>query len=253
MPWTSSSCSSLAATLTTLPNASSTVREARGMALYQNYRPHDFEEVVGQESVVPTLRNALANDQVRQTYLFAGRRGAPAYGRRVKRAPSEAPPPHLVSIICTTDLSGSCRRCARSARRSSSSGRDCRARDEAAAHRRRGGIDVPDAARRLPRRGVDPRPALGSDSGPPKKGGGPSHDQFERAARPRFLSVAGPCAHPPKGLSRVLSRQPAAPRPHAAPLPRRRPSGPWSCRSWTSIRAACRDRPTQGLVHGGSV
>jgi DNA polymerase-3 subunit gamma/tau len=44
-------------------------------ALYRKYRPQDFEEVVGQEPVVRTLRNAIESDQVRQAYLFAGPRG----------------------------------------------------------------------------------------------------------------------------------------------------------------------------------
>ena len=44
-------------------------------ALYRKYRPQDFDEVVGQEAVVRTLRNAVASDQVRQAYLFAGPRG----------------------------------------------------------------------------------------------------------------------------------------------------------------------------------
>jgi DNA polymerase III subunit gamma/tau len=44
-------------------------------ALYRKYRPQDFDEVVGQEAVVRTLRNAIENDQVRQAYLFAGPRG----------------------------------------------------------------------------------------------------------------------------------------------------------------------------------
>jgi DNA polymerase-3 subunit gamma/tau len=44
-------------------------------ALYRKYRPQDFDEVVGQEAVVRTLRNAIAHDQVRQAYLFAGPRG----------------------------------------------------------------------------------------------------------------------------------------------------------------------------------
>ncbi len=44
-------------------------------ALYRTYRPQSFDEVVGQEPVVRTLKNALANDQVRQAYLFAGPRG----------------------------------------------------------------------------------------------------------------------------------------------------------------------------------
>jgi DNA polymerase-3 subunit gamma/tau len=44
-------------------------------ALYRKYRPQDFTEVVGQESIVRTLRNAIENDQLRQAYLFAGPRG----------------------------------------------------------------------------------------------------------------------------------------------------------------------------------
>jgi DNA polymerase III subunit gamma/tau len=44
-------------------------------ALYRKYRPQDFDDVVGQEPVVRTLRNAIANDQVRQAYLFSGPRG----------------------------------------------------------------------------------------------------------------------------------------------------------------------------------
>jgi DNA polymerase III subunit gamma/tau len=44
-------------------------------ALYRKYRPQDFDDVVGQEAVVQTLRNAIESDQVRQAYLFAGPRG----------------------------------------------------------------------------------------------------------------------------------------------------------------------------------
>ena len=44
-------------------------------ALYRKYRPQDFDEVVGQEAVVRTLRNAVEGGQVRQAYLFAGPRG----------------------------------------------------------------------------------------------------------------------------------------------------------------------------------
>jgi DNA polymerase III subunit gamma/tau len=44
-------------------------------ALYRSYRPLDFEDVVGQEAVVRTLRNAIELGQVRQAYLFAGPRG----------------------------------------------------------------------------------------------------------------------------------------------------------------------------------
>jgi len=44
-------------------------------ALYRTYRPQTFDEVVGQEAVVRTLRNAIEREQVRQAYLFAGPRG----------------------------------------------------------------------------------------------------------------------------------------------------------------------------------
>jgi DNA polymerase III subunit gamma/tau len=51
------------------------LRSALVTALYRKYRPQDFDEVVGQEAVVRTLRNAIEHDQVRQAYLFAGPRG----------------------------------------------------------------------------------------------------------------------------------------------------------------------------------
>jgi DNA polymerase III subunit gamma/tau len=44
-------------------------------ALYRKYRPLDFDDVVGQEAVVRTLRNAIELGQLRQAYLFAGPRG----------------------------------------------------------------------------------------------------------------------------------------------------------------------------------
>jgi DNA polymerase-3 subunit gamma/tau len=44
-------------------------------ALYRKYRPQTFDDVVGQEAVVRTLRNAIDQGQVRQAYLFAGPRG----------------------------------------------------------------------------------------------------------------------------------------------------------------------------------
>jgi DNA polymerase-3 subunit gamma/tau len=44
-------------------------------ALYRTYRPLSFADVIGQDAVVRTLRNAIEADQVRQAYLFAGPRG----------------------------------------------------------------------------------------------------------------------------------------------------------------------------------
>lgn len=44
-------------------------------ALYLKWRPVDFEQVVGQEHVTFTLRNALTNGRIGHAYLFAGPRG----------------------------------------------------------------------------------------------------------------------------------------------------------------------------------
>ncbi len=44
-------------------------------ALYRKWRPQTFDEVVGQEHVTQTLRNALASGRVGHAYLFAGLRG----------------------------------------------------------------------------------------------------------------------------------------------------------------------------------
>ena len=44
-------------------------------ALYRKHRPQDFDEVVGQEHVVRTLRNAVEHDRVAHAYLFTGPRG----------------------------------------------------------------------------------------------------------------------------------------------------------------------------------
>jgi DNA polymerase III subunit gamma/tau len=44
-------------------------------ALYRKHRPQTFDDVVGQDAVVRTLRNAIEGDKVRQAYLFAGPRG----------------------------------------------------------------------------------------------------------------------------------------------------------------------------------
>ena len=44
-------------------------------ALYRNWRPRTFDQVIGQEHVTRTLRNALAGGRVSHAYLFAGPRG----------------------------------------------------------------------------------------------------------------------------------------------------------------------------------
>ncbi len=44
-------------------------------ALYRIFRPQDFNEVVGQDHITTTLKNALVNDKVAHAYLFSGPRG----------------------------------------------------------------------------------------------------------------------------------------------------------------------------------
>lgn len=44
-------------------------------ALYTKWRPRRFEDVIGQEHIVKTLRNALIQNRIRHAYLFNGPRG----------------------------------------------------------------------------------------------------------------------------------------------------------------------------------
>ena len=44
-------------------------------AYYRKFRPHGWDEVVGQEHVIRTLRNAVAQGNIAHAYLFAGPRG----------------------------------------------------------------------------------------------------------------------------------------------------------------------------------
>ena len=44
-------------------------------ALYRKYRPREWDQVVGQDHVVTTLKHAIAADRVAHAYLFAGSRG----------------------------------------------------------------------------------------------------------------------------------------------------------------------------------
>ncbi len=48
---------------------------SQGPSLYRRHRPQSFDEVVGQEHVVRTLRNAVERERVHHAYLFVGSRG----------------------------------------------------------------------------------------------------------------------------------------------------------------------------------
>ncbi len=56
-------------TLAAVPSASEST------SLYRRHRPGSFDEVVGQQHVVRTLRNAVEGDKVHHAYLFVGSRG----------------------------------------------------------------------------------------------------------------------------------------------------------------------------------
>lgn len=43
--------------------------------LYRTYRPNTFDEVVGQDYIIQTLKNALTNHKLSHAYLFCGPRG----------------------------------------------------------------------------------------------------------------------------------------------------------------------------------
>lgn len=45
------------------------------VALYRKYRPQTFDEVIGQDHIITTLRNQILNDKISHAYLFTGTRG----------------------------------------------------------------------------------------------------------------------------------------------------------------------------------
>ena len=45
------------------------------LVLARRYRPQAFRDVIGQEAVITTLKNALRFDRVAHAYLFSGSRG----------------------------------------------------------------------------------------------------------------------------------------------------------------------------------
>jgi DNA polymerase III subunit gamma/tau len=82
------------------------------VALYRKYRPQDFDEVVGQDAIVRTLRNAISSGQVRQAYLFAGPRGtgktslARILAKGLNCAEGPTPTPDKTCNACVTIANG---------------------------------------------------------------------------------------------------------------------------------------------------
>ena len=191
-------------------------------ALYRKYRPQDFEEVVGQEPVVRTLTNAIAADQVRQAYLFAGPRGtgktsmARILAKALNCAQGPTATPDKLCNACVTIANGDVARRDRDGRRLAARDRrhprDPRARRAPAGrgalqglHPRRG---APAHGRRLERaaeadRGAAAAPALRL-----------LHDRPLEGARDR-----------PLALPDVRVHAAAAARARPLPAPRRRRRG----------------------------
>jgi len=46
------------------------------LVLYRKYRPQTFAEIIGQEHIVQTLKNALSSGMISHAYLFSGPRGS---------------------------------------------------------------------------------------------------------------------------------------------------------------------------------
>ena len=44
-------------------------------ALYREWRPKTFNDVVGQEHITTTLKNQILNNRIAHAYLFCGTRG----------------------------------------------------------------------------------------------------------------------------------------------------------------------------------
>ncbi|HHO51055.1 MAG TPA: DNA polymerase III subunit gamma/tau, partial [Deltaproteobacteria bacterium] len=55
--------------------ASPELRRVSYLAIARKYRPATFDEIVGQDHVTQTLRNAIAGERIHHAYLFCGARG----------------------------------------------------------------------------------------------------------------------------------------------------------------------------------
>ena len=45
------------------------------LAMARKWRPRNFEEMVGQDHIAQTIRNAIASQRISHAYLFTGTRG----------------------------------------------------------------------------------------------------------------------------------------------------------------------------------
>jgi len=81
-------------------------------ALYRQYRPKVFEEVIGQEHISTILRNQITGGRVAHAYLFTGTRGtgktstAKIFARAVNCLDNSRGNPCNVCTVCKMDLEG---------------------------------------------------------------------------------------------------------------------------------------------------
>src|SRR5207244_12631629 len=50
-------------------------RSMTSQSLYRKWRSQTFDDLVGQEPIIRTLKNALKSDNIKHAYLFTGPRG----------------------------------------------------------------------------------------------------------------------------------------------------------------------------------
>jgi DNA polymerase-3 subunit gamma/tau len=80
----------------------------------RKYRPQTFDEVVGQDAVVATLKNAIASKRLHHAYLFAGARGigktslARIFAKAVNCAMGPTPVPCNECTQCREITAGNC-------------------------------------------------------------------------------------------------------------------------------------------------
>ncbi len=84
------------------------------VALYRKYRSQTFEDLVGQDHVVRTLKNAIAQGKIGHAYLFTGPRGtgktstARLLAKAVNCTDGPSPEPPEDDPICVSITNGSC-------------------------------------------------------------------------------------------------------------------------------------------------
>lgn len=84
------------------------------VALYRKYRPQTFDDVIGQEHIINTLRNQIVGNKVSHAYLFTGTRGtgktstAKIFARAINctEAPQNNGNPCGKCAVCTKGQAG---------------------------------------------------------------------------------------------------------------------------------------------------